>query len=191
MSAQARPKKEWTLTKEGFDRLLTWLNPHPERAGEKYEEIRSRLIKIFACRGCDCSEDLADETINRVAGKVPEIAETYVGDQALYFYGVARYVHHEYLRKQPTPQPPPSADEPSTTEEEYECLEQCIESLPARSKELFLQYYREEKRAKIKHRKRLAEQLGIEINALRIRACRIRTNLHACVLECLKNRASK
>lgn len=188
MSPQARTKKEWTLTKEAFDRLLIWLDPNPDRAGEKYEAIRRRLIKIFACRGCDCPEDLADETINRVAGKVPEIGATYVGDQALYFYGVARYVHHEYLRKQPTPQPPPPADEPSTTEEEYECLEQCIESLPPHSKELFLQYYREERRAKIKHRKRLSERLGIELNALRIRACRIRTNLQTCMLECLESK---
>lgn len=187
MSMQTRPKKEWNLTQEAFARFLNWLNPDANQAGDKYEEIRLRLIKIFACRGCDCPEDLADETINRVVRKVPEIAENYEGDPALYFCGVARYVHHEYLREKPPPQPPPPADEPSGTDKEYECLEQCIENLPARSRELFLQYYQEEKRAKIEHRKRLASQLGIPLNALRIRACRIRMNLQRCVLDCLQN----
>lgn len=189
MNSQARPKKEWNVTQEAFAKFLLWLNPNPDQAGEKYEDIRHRLIKIFACRGCDCSEDLADETINRVIGKAPEIAESYEGDPALYFYGVARYVHHEYLRQKPVPQPPPQEDEPSTTEEEYECLEQCMDNLPKRSKELFLQYSLEEKGAKIKHRRRLAQQLNIPLNALRIRICRIRMNLEMCVLECLKNKA--
>jgi RNA polymerase sigma factor (sigma-70 family) len=191
MSAQARPKKESQITQEDWNKFLTWLHPDTDRAGQKYREIQRRLIKIFACRGCDCPEDLADETINRVISKVPKIAESYEGDQALYFYGVARYVLHEYLREKPNPQPPPPPDQTSTTEEEYKCLEQCLEKLPARNKELFLQYYGEEKRAKIEHRKRLAERLGIESNALRIRVCRIRTHLQACVLVCLQNKASK
>ena len=187
MSLYSRPKKEWNLTQEAFAGFLHWLNPDSDQAGEKYEEIRRRLIKIFASRGCECPEDLADETINRVVRKVPEIAESYEGDPALYFYGVARFVHHEYLREKPDPQPPPPADEPSGTDKEYECLEQCMDGLPARSRELFLQYYQEEKSAKIRHRKRLAERLGIGLNALRIRACRIRMDLQTCVLECLQN----
>lgn len=190
MSSQIRPKKEWNLTEEGFAKFLVWLNPDPNQAGEKYEDIRRRLIKIFICRGCDCPEDLADETINRVVGKVPEIADSYEGDPALYFYGVVRYVHHEFLRKKPIPQPPPPDDQPSTTEEEYECLEQCMENLPKRSRELFLQYNQEEKGAKIKQRKRLALELNIPLNALRIRVCRIRMELQACVLQCLQNKAS-
>ena len=190
MSIQTRPKKKWNITQEAFARFLTWLHPDPDQAGEKYEEIRRRLIKIFACRGCDCPEDLSDETINRVVRKVPEIAESYEGDPALYFYGVVRYVHHEYLREKPIP-PPPPADEPSSREEDYECLEQCMENLPSRSRDLFLEYCREEKHAKIEHRKQLAERLGIELNALRIRACRIRMQLQTCVLECLQNKASE
>jgi len=191
MSIQTRPKKEWNITQEAFASFLAWLNPDPDKAGEKYEEIRRRLIKIFACRGCHCPEDLSDETINRVVLKVAEIAESYEGDPALYFYGVARYVHHEYLRKNQSPQPPFPADEPSTREEDYECLEQCMLKLPNRSREMFLEYCREEKRAKIEHRKQLAERLGIELNALRIRACRIRMQLQTCVLECLRKKASK
>jgi DNA-directed RNA polymerase specialized sigma24 family protein len=190
MKSDAKPKKEKNLTQEAFARFLNWLNPDPDQAGEKYEAIRRRLIKIFACRGCDCSEHLADETINRVIDKIPEISESYEGDRALYFYGVARYVHKEYTRKKPPPQPPPQDDASSATEEEYECLEQCMGNLPKRSRELFLQYNEEEKGAKIKHRKRLARELNIPLNALRIRIYRIRMNLQVCVLQCLQQRAS-
>ncbi len=56
---------------------------------------------------------------------------------------------------------------------------------PPRSRDLVLQYYREEKREKIEHRKRLASRLGIGLNALRIRACRIRETLYQCVQTCL------
>ena len=67
-------KKQWSLTKEAFDSLLSWLDPDREWAGEKYEVIRARLIKVFAYRGCHTPEELADETINRVAKKIDEVS---------------------------------------------------------------------------------------------------------------------
>jgi hypothetical protein len=30
---------KWTLTHDGFNRLLSWLDPDREQAGKKYEEI--------------------------------------------------------------------------------------------------------------------------------------------------------
>ena len=82
-------RKEWDLTQENFDQLLAWLDPNREQAGRRYEDIRRKLVKIFVSRGCIIAEELADETINRVAMKVHEIVDTYTGDPALYFYGVA------------------------------------------------------------------------------------------------------
>jgi hypothetical protein len=84
--------KDWILTQESFDALLAWLGSEPEEAGRKYEAIRLRLIRIFACRGCYEPEDLADETINRVSKKLKEIESTFSGDPARYFYGVANKV---------------------------------------------------------------------------------------------------
>jgi len=181
--------KRWELDQGAFDKLLAWLNPDPEQAGRKYEEIRSRLIKIFTSRGCTVPEDLADETFNRVAKKVPEIAGTYVGDRTLYFYRVAHNIHLEYVRKKADPIPPPAAEHPAELELQYECLEQCIQQLPPRSRELILQYYCEEKQAKIDSRKSLAQRLGIALNALRIQAHRIRTSLEECVMDCLRQKA--
>ena len=181
--------KNWVLTQESFDALLDWLDPQREQAGQKYEDIRLRLIKIFTCRGCFEPEDLADETINRVTGKLKQIEGDFTGDRARYFYGVANKVHLEYLRRKPVL---PSQVLPRTSdgvEQEFECLERCMEQLTPENRELVLQYYQEEKKAKIDHRKLLAEKLGIAVNALRIRACRIRASLQECVQACLRRTA--
>lgn len=165
--------------------MLAWLDSDRDRAGEKYERIRQKLIRIFTCRGCANPEELTDETINRVTRKIQEIAATYEGDPALYFYAVAQRVRLESVRKKPDLTPPPLPDPPEKVELEYACLELCMDRLPLKSRELVLEYYQQEKRAKIDHRKELAERLGIALNALRIRAHRIRASLQDCMQKCL------
>lgn len=179
-------KKEWVLTKEAFDALLAWLDPNREAAAQKYETIRCRLIKIFACRGCPEAEDLADETINRVISKLPEIQPTFTGDPARYFFGVGNKVHLEYLRRKPVPTLPEVKTGSDESELEYECLDRCVAKLSAENRKLVLSYYSEEKHAKIERRKLLAVELGIAANALRIRAHRIRASLQKCVKQCLQ-----
>jgi RNA polymerase sigma factor (sigma-70 family) len=195
-------KNQFVVTQQAFDSLLNWLDSDRETAGSKYERIRVRLIKIFTCRGCGEADDLADETINRVTSKLGEIAQTYSGDPALYFYGVAQKVHLEYLRKrQPTQESSTGNREPGgqsawpsetsdEVEREYSCLERCMDGLPPENRRLVLEYYQEEKRAKIDHRKMLADQFGIAVNALRIRAHRLRLQLQHCVQHCLEESAA-
>jgi DNA-directed RNA polymerase specialized sigma24 family protein len=184
--------KAWTLTQSALDSLLAWLDPDRDAAGVKYEAIRTRLIKIFTCRGCAEAEDLADETINRVSSKLSEIADTYQGDPALFFYGVAKRVQQEYERTKFKPAVPlPVAEStPDESEREHECLEKCMQAIPPSQRELLLQYYQEDKRAKINNRRQLAEKLGIAVNALRIRACRIRAGIQQCVEACLSQQSS-
>jgi RNA polymerase sigma factor (sigma-70 family) len=184
--------RDWVLTQEAFDRLLSWLDANRDEAGKKYETIRSRLIKIFTCRGCQEAEELADETINRVTSKVGAIEDGYVGDPVLYFYGVAHKVHLEYLRRKPIPQEfAVAATSSDEDEEEYACLDDCIQRLPANQRQLVLEYYQEERRAKIDHRKELARKMGIALNALRIRAHRIRAVLQQCVQNCLEQKGAQ
>lgn len=183
-------KNERVLTQECFDAMLAWLDSNRDEAGRKYERIRQRLIKIFACRGCQEPEDLTDETINRVARKAPEIKETFVGEPIKYFCGVANKVHLEYLRRKRPPAPPPPVPDNEDDQEkqaEYSCLDNCIEQLSPDKRNLFYEYFAEEKAAKIAQRKRLAEKLGIGLNALRIRAHRIRATLENCVKGCVNN----
>src|SRR5262245_3133226 len=174
------------ITKEALDRLLHWLDRDRDRAGQRYEQIRSGLIKVFLCRGSVDPEELADETINRVARKVQEIAGSYVGDPTLYFYGVAKMVHLEYSRRKLAAPHPPPPDLEEETDLKYECLEQCMQKLSAMNRELILAYYEHETGAKIDRRKELADQMGITTNALWIRAHRIKTDLQNCVKERLK-----
>ena len=165
-------KKGWVLTQEQFDTLLDWLDLDRERAGHKYETIRLKLVKIFTSRGCPQAEELADETINRVASKVSEIIDKWVGDPALYFFKVAQYVLAEW---RPKVKP-------------RECLLRCLEVLRISERTLVVDYYEQQGPAKIKQHQQMATALGIAINALRIRACRIRRTLRRCVQECVAAR---
>lgn len=180
-------KHERPVTQAAFDSLLSWLDPDRELAAEKYEQIRRRLIKLFNCRGRLDAEDLADETINRVTFKAPDLAREYVGDPGLYFYGVAHKVFLESLRQRPqvAPAPPPDPAETEETEREHGCLDRCMGELPRANRELLIEYYREDGRAKIEHRKELAARLGVAQNALRIRVHRIRATVQECVHGCL------
>jgi RNA polymerase sigma factor (sigma-70 family) len=177
--------EKWSLNQESFDELLTWLSPNREQAGQKYEDIRQGLIRVFICRGCSIPEELADESINRVAKKLKDIKDEYEGDRARYFYGVAKNVFFEYLKTRRTPDPPPLPDPPDQMDREYECLEQCVEQLPPENRVLVIGYYQQEKCPKIVQRRQLAEQFGIALNALRIRAHRIRATLRKCMDNCL------
>jgi RNA polymerase sigma factor (sigma-70 family) len=187
--------KQWVLTKEALDNLLDWLDSDRERAGGKYEEIRQTLVKIFTWRGYAAAEDLADETINRVTRKLPELINAYSGDPALYFYGVARNLLLEQQKSEisrPSPLPsdipdtPKREDDADKLELELSCLEQCLKELSASSREFVLSYYQKQKQAKIDFRRDLAQQLGISTNNLRVRMHRIRAILHDCIIQCLQ-----
>jgi DNA-directed RNA polymerase specialized sigma24 family protein len=180
-------RKEWTLDQESFERLLAWLDPDRERAGRRYESIRLRLIRIFVSRGCAHSDELADEAINRVCDRLGDVVDTYTGDPALYFYGVATRVHLEYLRRNARVTPLPPREEPEDREASHACLDRCLTRLPAETRELVLDYYREEGRTKIDLRRRLAERSGVGLNALRIRMHRLRSELQSCVQTCLES----
>jgi DNA-directed RNA polymerase specialized sigma24 family protein len=179
---------KWILTQESFDDLIMWLGPDREKSGLKYEDIREGLIRIFICRGCPTPEELADESINRVAKRLKDIKDVYTGDQALYFYGVAKKVFQEYLKRPRIPTLPllPEHSEKLGLEREYDCLDHCMEQLPLENRTLVMRYYQKEQCEKIVQRKQLAEQFGMALNALRIRAHRIRAMLRKCMYHCLE-----
>ena len=179
-----------TITQESFDRLLLWLDADRARAGQRYESIRGKLIGIFASRAAAFPEEMADDCINRVIQKVPELIGTYQGHPEFYFYSVAKIIFLEWSRKQRPIEIPVIGESSPEVEQHYACLERCLDQLPGPSRELVLQYYQQEKRAKIDHRAGLANRLGIAANALRIRAHRIRQTLEKCVLQCVNQQAS-
>ncbi len=177
--------KNWSLSQEDFDALLDWLDSDREQAGIKYEQIRSSLIKIFTGRGCLDAEELADETINRVTRKIKDIKSEFRGDPALYFFGVAKMLLLEYMRRKPPQNPPPPPDS-GRAELEYRCLERCIERLSEEDRSLLLREYGAKGRTQAERRKALADELGISLNALRIRVYRIRVALKECIEKCIQ-----
>lgn len=179
------------VTEEKFNALLSWLDGNREIAGQKYEKIRERLIQIFVARGCFEAEELADETIDRTMQKLPQLIDNYAGDPRLYFYGVANNIHLEWMRKQKKirnlefNETGSYSQNESKSEIEYECLETCLGALPSDQHQLIVEYYKEEKRAKIEFRQTLAKKLEISTNALQVKTHRIRARLLECMQNCL------
>ncbi|MDH3528901.1 MAG: hypothetical protein OEQ28_05005 [Acidobacteriota bacterium] len=174
-----------------FQKLLVWLSDSVEESGEAYEALRQRLIRIFYARGCQTAEELADETIDRVTAKIESLIDTYEGDPRLYFYGVAKNVFREHLRKPVHNELPvnlsPNSNH-STEKAEYQdlCLTKCLKKLPEMESEFILDYYKGEKSQKIENRQKLMEKLDLTPQALRVKAFRVRAKLQKCVFACLE-----
>ena len=178
-------------TMEAFEKLLRWLDPDREKAGEKHEKIRFRLIKIFVCRGCHEAEDLADQTINVVLSKIDWLVANYVGEPGLYFYAVAKKIHLEQLKKRPFPNLPPPDPEPPELEQVCSYLDDCLDNLPSAERDMVLRYHEGDKQEKIQNRKKLAEELKISRNALRIKVCHIHSRLRECVERRLQEQSTE
>ncbi len=93
-------KKDWTLTSPALDSLLEWLDEGTSSEGQRYLEIRRRLVSYFDRKNCNEPHDLADETLNRVARRLEEEGAIETETPAKYCYTVARFVFMEYLRAQ-------------------------------------------------------------------------------------------
>lgn len=195
------------LTAASWGDLFDFLDParpgkpepeRDERATAKYLEVTRRLVCFFAGRRCRDAEDLAAETVLRVAAKCREVDASAFADCLGYFYGVARNVHHEWvrrllkesaardaLRRELGRVPPLDVETRNGKEAAHRCLDRCLARLTGRARRLILRYYAEAGAAKIAEHRQLAEDFGKSANALRIEAHRIRTTLRACVLACV------
>ena len=138
-------------------------------------------------KGFSDAEDLADETINRVMKKLPEIRDTYVGEPARYFHGVARFIIREVVRRKEiaVEEVPVFSGEAEDHSDEYDCLLKCLRFLPSDKSEMILDYYIYDGRDKIAQHRRMANDLGITEGALRGRAHHLRGNLEKCIQQCI------
>jgi DNA-directed RNA polymerase specialized sigma24 family protein len=185
------------LTPEDFTKFLAILDSDGKIAGEKYEELRGQLIKFFEWRGSLFPDELADETLNRLTRKIAEGEEIEKNIIALAL-GIARFVLLESLkhpgnRRAEMEEAAPLTAPPDHRAEDDDlwvvCLRECLRSVSVQNRELIIEYYQEEGRAKIDDRKKLADRLGISLNALFSRARRIRDKLEVCVTRCVKRKS--
>jgi DNA-directed RNA polymerase specialized sigma24 family protein len=187
-------KSDWVLTQSAFHRLLDWLDEGIDSDGTRYLEIRKRLVLYFDRKNCLRPDELADETLNRVARRIEEEGGISTDTPAHYCYIVARFVLLEEVRRAPVKTVDEqlaaiqdSNEHKQEAERRLECLQRCMASLDSDEHEWIANYYQGEQRTKIENRKRIASQLGVSINALSIRACRIRTRLENCIRKCLRS----
>jgi RNA polymerase sigma factor (sigma-70 family) len=182
--------RNWDLNTDALKALLSWLDPDLEQAGQKYETIRAGLVKMLIRRNCSAAEDIADDVINRVAIKVPEMRDSFKGDPAKYFYGVARNVVREYQRRALREEPFDEQlhdnllHEP-TDELASECMNSCMKQLSRDNHELVRRYYEE---FTSEQRERLAKSLGTTKNALAVRVSRVRVFLKNCYFNCMQEK---
>ncbi|HJQ31459.1 MAG TPA: hypothetical protein VJ866_04755 [Pyrinomonadaceae bacterium] len=176
---------DWTIDEEDFERLLGFLAPDRDVAAERFVNVWRNLVRMFASRHCHEAEDLADETMFRVARKTRTLKQ-FVGDFALYIYRVGSFIHREWLRRTARTPPDPPPPPPPPDEEGLACLDECLKTLPGDDREIAVEYYRHEGRARIENRKGLSEKYDLSPNALRIKAHKLRALLRACVEECVE-----
>ena len=189
----------WTVTPEAFDLLLLSLDADSrEHAGRVYETLRRKLLEFFEARGSCTPEDHADETFDRVTRRIAE-GEKIVSPSS-YCYGVAKFVWMEASRKLSkapieldenlmfhTSADTESSSEKSreSVERQLDCLETCLATLADETRNFIFDYYREERGIKIEQRKMLAARLDTTLNALRLRASRLRRELAKCTETCV------
>ena len=194
------------LTSETFERLLAWLDADRERAGEKYRHIHRTLIQIFVWKRCMDAEAWADEVVDRVVEKLPELAADYKGNPALYFYGVAKRAANECRREQFTHEPlsptlaPPApkvrdeeeekAEEEKTSSTLTECTAGCMARLTRAERKLLRRYYRWRGQKKIDAHRDLARELRLKPGALRVKVHRARAKLDECIVDCMQRKGA-
>jgi DNA-directed RNA polymerase specialized sigma24 family protein len=180
----------------GLELLLTALDAEPLIAAEKYETLRLKITKILCWKGCpeSRSDALADEALDRISEKLVKGEDVRNVDS--YAAGIVRFVYLEYSRRNFVDAvgdhlPEVSVDTGPTSFDEEDtrmtCLRACLfEVAPEEDdRRLIVRYYDAEPSAKNKNnRKALAEELGLSVNALKVRACRLRAKLERCINEC-------
>lgn len=188
-----RTSRARQLALAGFARLLARLDPNPDRAAAEYERLRVTLEKFFDWHGAWPPDECADEALDRLAQKLD--AGTPIDNLYAYARGIARLVLLEWQRR-PAPVSIDRADfadvsaasRPGYDGEQEDallgCFDRCLAALAESTRALVLDYYLDDRRAKIANRRRLAQALGLSEGALRNRVQRVRDRLEICVATC-------
>jgi len=194
---KTRTRKEG-LTSIQFEKLLLRLDSDRDSAGQRYEDLRWMLIRFFDWNSCISPEELADETFNRLAQR---LEDSEIHDVTAFAWGIARKIRHEALNR--TPRFVPVAEVTGegsvlVDEEQNEtqihdriqrerllkCLEMCIQKLPSKEQRLFVSYHTATPN-QANDRQRLARDLGLRIEALRMQVIRLRDKLRKCSEQCV------
>jgi len=183
-----------THSQNAFEELLAWLEPDAELAAERYMEIHQRLITMFSHRGCADPEELADETLTRVALK-PPAGELRQVDPARYIFRVAHFVCLEHLhharKERAYAQSVDIAYNEAAESEEMTLLEECMQRLKPEERQLLLAYYGGNEWELIKPLKASAKMLAHANAALQIKAYKLKQQLKMWIEEARARQAKR
>jgi hypothetical protein len=183
------------ISQEDFDRLLDWFGFGPDRnaAAKLYLATHGNLTAFFRYHYCSLPEDMADETMNRVAKKLPPLNEGC--NQIHVLLGFARNVLREWrdydvisgAEELSGDEPAPADEAPGADEAEIRaaCLGKCMSALP--EGDLLLEYHNYEADGKIAHRKAMAEARRCSLNSLRLKVSRLKSDVAKCVRRCCQS----
>ena len=186
---------ERSLNRAALEALLARLDADPVRAAERYRELHRKISRLYEWRGCARADELADETLDRVALKLEaglEIRsiESYAGRVAwLVFREIVRREQRQRTALESGDWPVSTAETEPQDDTLRRCFGLCLGQLNDGQRQLLLRYYEDKGNAKIENRKRLAEELGLAASALRLRMHRQRQQLESCVGRCQSSKA--
>jgi DNA-directed RNA polymerase specialized sigma24 family protein len=177
------------MTEPAFKKLLGAFADNEDEAGREYERVRIKLMRVFEWNGVGPADELADQAFNVVARHLEKGKE--IDNLIGFIVGVAKVIAGE-VRKKRKPlsledvkeKQQPIEPEPIEPDARQKCFDYCLADLTSEKRYLIVEYYKHEKGDKIKRRQKLADELGIPMNALRIRAHRIRMGLEKCITRC-------
>lgn len=190
-----------------YNLFLKWLSPEEDLSKKEFEKIWNALTRYFEARGFNNSQDLADETILRLVGKLSasqktdsEFSEYSFG----YIIGFARNIAREHLKKENIKnkreislEDLPEFLTPTTYQEQplklhilaqLNCMEHCLKQLPEKDKKLIVEYHLPEDIPLKVLRKKLSEKYNTSDSDLRVRIYRIRGKLRNCLENCLETK---
>ncbi len=186
-----RKTRDRELNRDALEALLRRLDPDREVAAERYQEIHSRLTRLYEWRHCSSPEELADEALDRVARKLRDgleirSPERYVTRVAsLVFREIVRREQRRRLAVEDEMRHPAPIESDGEDDHRSRCFHRCLDRIEAQDKARLLRYYEGDRGAKIVNRRRLASELGVAPGTLRVRMLRARQGLQACVDDCL------
>ena len=172
----------WTLTANGFDRLLRALDDDRERAAIEYARLHERLNGLLRWWGAENCDALADATLDRVVLTLEQGRTIPRGSFGAYVKGVARMIFYESMRAERRQRAGKylalvTAQTSDPAAPLLDRLDEELARLPEEDRDLVLRYYGDGRKDEV--RKELARDYGMTNSNLRVRAHRVRQRLEA------------
>ena len=179
------------LSKNDFEKLLATLDKNREQAAGKYLALREKLERFFEWRGFDNTEELTDTVFDRMVKKIS--AGEIVENAEAYGLAVAKFVLLEAQRENfKTTELEENSGKTILAENDFDklkqmrlkCLDKCLHELPEEKRRLLIDYFDTDEKTLIPKRKSIAENIGVNLNTLRIRISRLKSKVEKCMKKC-------